>query len=83
MLGGIMVGLGCVLCQKRLKLSSNVDKCKPLGGGQQVPEVGAGEEEERRRPGGRGLHSSTFQLNLRRFRLKIIRKHPQLHPDTP
>jgi hypothetical protein len=33
---------------------------------------------------GRGLHSSTFQLNLSRFpRHKIHRKHPLLTPDTP
>jgi hypothetical protein len=32
---------------------------------------------------GRGLHSSTFQLNLSRFRFKIHPKHPLLIPDTP
>ena len=31
---------------------------------------------------GRGLHSSTFQLNLSRFWHKIHPKHPLLPPDT-
>jgi hypothetical protein len=31
----------------------------------------------------RGLHSSTFQLNLSRFRHKIPQKHPLSTPDTP
>jgi hypothetical protein len=32
---------------------------------------------------GRGLHSSTFQLNLSRFRHKIHPEHPLLTPATP
>ena len=31
---------------------------------------------------GRGLHSSTFQLNLSRFRRKMYPKHPSI-PYTP
>jgi hypothetical protein len=34
-LGGISGHLGCIVCQKRLRLSSEVDGCKPL------PHVGA------------------------------------------
>ena len=30
---GISTCLGCILCQERLRLSSKVDECKPLGGG--------------------------------------------------
>ena len=54
------------MCQIRLKLSCNVNECKPLtaGGAHGVePEGGGGGARE----GGRGLHSSTFQLNVRRF----------------
>jgi len=29
-LGGIRGCLGCIWCQKRLRLSSEVDECKPL-----------------------------------------------------
>jgi len=32
---------------------------------------------------GRGLHSSTFQLNLSRFSHKIHPKHPVMPLDTP
>jgi len=32
---------------------------------------------------GRGLHSSTSQLNLSRFCHKIYPKHPLTSPDTP
>ena len=32
---------------------------------------------------GKGLHSSTFQLNLSRFRHKIHAKHSRMPPDTP
>ena len=32
---------------------------------------------------GRGLHSSTFQLNLSRFWHKIHPRHPLIPPDTP
>jgi len=31
---------------------------------------------------GRGLHSSTFLLNLSRFRHKMTPKHPLICPDT-
>ena len=31
---------------------------------------------------GRGLHSSTFQLNLSRFRHKIHPEHPLMPPNT-
>jgi hypothetical protein len=31
---------------------------------------------------GRGLHSSTFQLNLSRFGHKLHPKHPLITPDT-
>ena len=33
MLGGIRGCLGSILCLKRLKLSCNVDECKPLTAG--------------------------------------------------
>ena len=53
---GIFGGVeGVFICQKRLRLSCTVDECKPLEGGSSGAE------------GGRGLHSSTFQLNLSRF----------------
>ena len=29
--------LGCILCQKRLRLSCNVDECKPLPGTTAMP----------------------------------------------
>ena len=32
---------------------------------------------------GRGLHSSTFQLNLSRFRRKIHTRDPVISADTP
>jgi len=32
---------------------------------------------------GRGLHSSTFQLNLIRFRHYVYPKHPLIPPNTP
>jgi hypothetical protein len=35
------------------------------------------------RPPGRGLHPSTFQLNLMLFWHKIQRKQPLISPDTP
>jgi len=33
-------------------------------------------------PQTRGLHSSTFQLNLSRFRHEIHPNQPVIHPDT-
>ena len=35
------------------------------------------------REAGRGLHSSTFRLNLSRFSHKIHPIHPLISPDTP
>jgi len=34
-------------------------------------------------PAARGLHSSTFQLNLSRFRHKTHPGHPLMNPNTP
>ena len=55
--------------QKAITLSRKVDECKPLDGG--VPAVagaaGAAGAVGRTSAGGRGLHSSTYQLNLSRF----------------
>jgi hypothetical protein len=91
---------GALLRQTRLKLSSEVDECKPLlrgrdwgreegDGGRDPGGFGRRREVARRTPrcavggappaprraqqcgagraAGRGLHSSTFQLNLSRF----------------
>jgi hypothetical protein len=64
--------------QSKLKLSGNGNECKPL------PRV-----RPRRRcsrpqaqPWCRGLHSSTFQLNLSRFCHNIHPKYPPTPPDT-
>ena len=73
-MGGTTGCLGCTLCQKRLKLSSTVNECKPLLVGQEDQAVGHGDgagdhhayvRQDRVR--GRGLHPSTFQLNMSRF----------------
>jgi len=56
----------CILFQKRLKLSRKVHECKPLTDGLGIvpgaanPGGGAGGY-------GRGLHSSTFRLNVSAF----------------
>ena len=57
----------CV-CQARLKLSSKVNECKPLVNGFTAWSTedyrGDGVQCNVERLTGRGLHSSTFQLNL-------------------
>jgi len=73
--------LGCIWCQKRLRLSWKVDECKPMlhgvsagarrgavrRGAGGVPHGGGGAQVG---GGGRGLHSSTSHLNLSRVRHK-------------
>jgi len=65
------------LCQKLLKFSRKVDECKPLRGGRGGGSIAATEVEVAALNGdddaddgefnpGRGLHSSTSQLNLSR-----------------
>jgi len=49
----------CILCHKRLRLSAEVDECKPLAPGAH-PSSSVGDDGA----GGRGLHPFTFQLNL-------------------
>ena len=55
--------LGNMLGQKRLRLSCEVDECKPLGGGQSRGGAGGRGGSA----GGRGLHSFAFQLNISAF----------------
>jgi len=125
--------VGCVLYQKWLKLSSTVDKFKPLLMGtlpaaqtcglraikeqlrwfagpqvRNVSSIGGNvctgspisdinplwiasgavftveslDRGARDVPAGRGLHSSTFELNLSHFRQNIHPAHPLLPPDT-
>ena len=65
-LTGVFRGsLGCILFHKRLRLSGEEDECKPLPGGHRSHPAGPGDSDEL--PAGRGLHSSTFQLNLSQF----------------
>ena len=65
---GIRGCLGCILRQKRLMLSSRVDKCEPLvdGCAQRPGAVhrGALQRHHVLPEAGRGLHSFPFQLNL-------------------
>ena len=72
-LGGNRGFLGCNLRQKRLRSSSNVNECKPLpqrgktrAQPGQCPRIVAPPRAQlaRARPGTRGLHSSTSQLNV-------------------
>jgi len=61
---GIRGCAGCMLCQKRLRLSWKVDECKPLPRGRRrtdAPSPG-------RTPITRGVHSLTSELNLSTFR---------------
>jgi len=51
--------------QTRLKLNWKVDECKPLHSGPEGTQAAhAKQDAGRPRDTGRGLHSSTFRLNL-------------------
>jgi len=62
----------CVL--ELLKLSCNVDECKPL--------IDALTMFGNLDAGGTGLHSFTFQLNMSRFQQNIFSTYPLIPPDT-
>jgi hypothetical protein len=66
---------------KVLKLSFEVCECKPLlSGATKSPLVSPLKAVEIL---GRGLHSSTFQLNLSQFRHKTHPRHPLIPPNNP
>jgi len=65
--GGMKGSLGCILCQKRLRLSRKMDECKPL---------------PPRPPLFKALHSSTFRLRTteRKRRFRVYKEAPGFRP---
>ena len=63
-LGGIRGCLGCILCQERLRLSKDVDECKPRQPGRSDRVQARCAQRAAPRGAGRGLHSVQFPLNL-------------------
>ena len=69
MLGGIRRYVGCQLCQKRLRLSSKVDECKPL--------------PQTRAPVPRSTHAWFSDFSLKWTPRGGAPRHPSAHPRPP
>jgi hypothetical protein len=59
--------LGCISCQKPLRMRWKMDECKPLPALRRCRQRGAHSPHGAPPPPPRGLHSSTFRLNVSTF----------------